>query len=137
MTPLGLHSALAAGVLGLLAACSSASKSSHDPLSIARAPVAAAINDYQRCAETVLPAQQSGLNPVASVFVVADAALASCSDGLARVRQSILADNAGHPYVAGFAEEASTNIRLRTRNVLAHSLNRQREASPAPATAKP
>lgn len=112
-----------------LAACGSAPKGSQDPLSIARAPVAAAINDYQRCAGNALQPMKD--DPAQSVFVLADAALDACDAGLEQVRRSILADNAGHPYVAAFAEEASANIRARTRNMLAHGLNRAREALPA------
>ncbi|WP_457281699.1 hypothetical protein [Polaromonas sp. P5_D5] len=118
-------------LLGVLSACSPAPRASQDPLSIARAPVAAAINDYQRCAQSALQPLKD--NPEQSVFVLADAALAACDAGLEQVRRSILADNAGHPYVAAFAEEASANIRIRTRNILAHSLNRAREAQPQPA----
>jgi len=100
---------LIAALLLALPACSSTPRTSQDPLSIARAPVAAAINDYQRCADqALLPLKADAAR---SVFV--------------------LADNAGHPYVAAFAEEASANIRTRTRNMLAHSLNRAREAPPA------
>jgi hypothetical protein len=112
-----------------LPACGSAPKASHDPLSIARAPVAAAINDYQRCADKALLPLKNEAAP--SVFVLADTALAACDVGLEQVRRSILADNAGHPYVEAFADEASANIRARTRNMLAHSLNRAREAQPA------
>jgi len=120
---------VAAGLLSL-AACSPAPRASHDPLSIARAPVAAAINDYQRCADkALLPLKDDAAR---SVFVLADAALAACDAGLEQVRRSILADNAGHSYVAAFADEASANIRARTRNMLAHRLNRAREAQPAP-----
>ena len=120
---------VAAGLLSL-AACSPAPRASHDPLSIARAPVAAAINDYQRCADkALLPLKDDAAR---SVFVLADAALAACDAGLEQVRRSILADNADHPYVAAFADEASANIRVRTRNMLAHRLNRAREAQPAP-----
>ena len=112
-----------------LPACGSSPRASHDPLSIARAPVAAAINDYQRCADkAMLPLKDDAAQ---SVFVLADAALTACDAGLEQVRRSILADNAGHPYVAAFADEASANIRARTRNMLAHSLNRAREAQPA------
>lgn len=110
-----------------LQACTPAPKSSHDPLSIARAPVAAAINDFQRCAQDALAGGRD--NATASVFVLADAALASCAPAHEAVRRSILADNAGHPYVAAFADEASENVRLRTRNMLAHSVNRAREAA--------
>ena len=116
-------------LLGALSACGSAQRASQDPLSIARAPVAAAINDYQRCAQGALQPLKD--NPEQSVFVLADTALSACEGGLELVRRSILADNAGHPYVAAFAEDASANIRLRTRNILAHSLNRAREAQPA------
>jgi hypothetical protein len=112
-----------------LPACGSAPKARHDPLSIARAPVAAAINDYQRCADKALLPLKNDAAP--SVFVLADTALAACDVGLEQVRRSILADNAGHPYVEAFADEASANIRARTRNMLAHSLNRAREAQPA------
>jgi hypothetical protein len=120
---------LVAALLLALPACGSAPKASHDPLSIARAPVAAAINDYQRCADkALLPLKNDAAQ---SVFVLADTALAACDAGLEQVRRSILADNAGHPYVAAFADEASANIRARTRNMLAHSLNRAREAQPA------
>jgi hypothetical protein len=120
---------LIAAPLLALAACSSAPRTSQDPLSIARAPVAAAINDYQRCADrALLPLKADATQ---SVFVLADAALAACDAGLEQVRRSILVDNAGHPYVATFAEEASANIRSRTRNMLAHSLNRARETQPA------
>jgi hypothetical protein len=119
---------LAAALLPALPACGSAPRTSQDPLSIARAPVAAAINDYQRCADQAL--QPLKADAAQSVFVLADTALAACDAGLEQVRRSILADNAGHPYVAAFAEEASANIRLRTRNMLAHSLNRAREAQP-------
>jgi hypothetical protein len=122
--------ALVAALLLALSACGSAPKSSHDPLSIARAPVAAAINDYQRCAGDALRPMKD--DPAQSVFVLADAALAACDAGLEQVKRSILADNAGHPYVAAFADEASANIRARTRNMLAHGLNRAREALPAP-----
>jgi hypothetical protein len=86
-----------------------------------------------------LPALRAGaLQPLkrrrrASVFVLADAALAACDAGLEQVRRSILADNAGHPYVAAFADEASENVRLRTRNMLAHSVN---EAAPQTTPAK-
>ncbi|SFU75093.1 hypothetical protein SAMN05216350_104358 [Polaromonas sp. YR568] len=119
----------------LLAACAPTSKVSHDPLSIARAPVAAAINDYQRCAQDALAPLKD--DATASVFALADAALATCAPAHEAVRRSILADNAGHPYVAAFADEASENVRLRTRNMLAHSVNRAREASaPQPAPAK-
>ena len=112
-----------------LPACGSSPRASHDPLSIARAPVAAAINDYQRCADkAMLPLKDDAAQ---SVFVLADAALTACDAGLEQVRRSILADNAGHPYVAAFADEASANIRARTRNMLAHTLNRAREARPA------
>jgi hypothetical protein len=122
--------ALPAALLGLaLSACSSAPKGSQDPLSIARAPVAAAINDYQRCASDALRPMKD--DPAQSVFVLADAALAACDAGLEQVRRSILTDNAGHPYVAAFAEEAGANIRARTRNMLAHGLNRAREAQTA------
>jgi len=120
---------LAAALLLALSACGSSPKASHDPLSIARAPAAAAINDYQRCAGDALRPMKD--DPVQSVFVLADAALAACDAGLERVKRSILADNAGHPYVATFADEASANIRARTRNMLAHGLNRAREAQPA------
>jgi len=112
-----------------LPACGSSPRASHDPLSIARAPVAATINDYQRCADkALLPLKDDAAR---SVFVLADAALAACDAGLEKVRRSILADNAGHPYVVPFADEASANIRTRTRNILAHTLNRAREAQPA------
>jgi hypothetical protein len=114
-----------------LAACAPASRTSHDPLSIARAPVAAAINDYQRCAQDALEPLKK--DATTSVFTLADAALAACAPGHDAVRRSILADNAGHPYVAAFADEASENVRLRTRNMLAHSVNRAREAG-APQT---
>lgn len=120
---------LVAVVLLALSGCGSAPRGSQDPLSIARAPVAAAINDYQRCADGALRPLKD--DAAQSVFVLADAALAACDAGLEQVRRSILADNAGHPYVAAFAEEASANIRARTRNMLAHSLNRAREAQPA------
>jgi hypothetical protein len=123
--------ALSAALLCLaLSACGSAPKGSQDPLSIARDPVAAAINDYQRCAGDALRPMKDA--PAQSVFVLADAALAACDAGLEQVKRSILADNAGHPYVAAFADEASANIRARTRNMLAHGLNRAREAAPAP-----
>jgi hypothetical protein len=112
-----------------LSACGSSPRVSQDPLSIARAPVAAAINDYQRCADSALQPLKD--KPAQSVFVLADAALATCDAGLEQVRRSLLADNAGHPYVAAFADEASANIRARTRNMLAHGLNRVREAQPA------
>ena len=118
-----------AALLLALPACGSSPRATHDPLSIARAPVAAAINDYQRCAQGALQPLKD--NPEQSVFVLADTALSACEGGLELVRRSILADNAGHPYVAAFAEDASANIRLRTRNILAHSLNRAREAQPA------
>ncbi len=118
---------LIAMLLTALSACSPAPRASQDPLSIARAPVATAINDYQRCAQSALQSLKD--NPEQSVFVLADAALAACDAGLDQVRRSILADNAGHPYVAAFAEDASANIRIRTRNMLAHSLNRAREAA--------
>ena len=119
-------------VLLSLAACSPAPRASHDPLSIARAPVAAAINDYQRCAQDALEPLKSQTTP--SVFALADTALAACAPAHEAVRRSILADNAGHPYVAAFADEASENVRLRTRNMLAHSVNRAREAAtPQPA----
>jgi hypothetical protein len=114
-----------------LAACAPASRTSHDPLSIARAPVAAAINDYQRCAQGALAPLKD--DATASVFALADTALAACAAAHDAVRRSILADNAGHPYVAAFADEASENVRLRTRNMLAHSVNRAREAG-APQT---
>jgi hypothetical protein len=114
-----------------LAACAPAPRTSHDPLSIARAPVAAAINDYQRCAQDALEPLKK--DTTASVFALADAALATCAPAHDAVRRSILADNAGHPYVAAFAGEASDNVRLRTRNVLAHSVNRARVAE-APQT---
>jgi hypothetical protein len=104
-----------------LAACAPVTRTSHDPLSIARAPVAAAIHDYQRCANDALAPLKD--NPAASVFTLADAALAACAPAHDAVRRSILADNAGHPYVAAFADEASENVRLRTRNMLAHSVN--------------
>ena len=120
---------LIAMLLSSLSACSPAPRASQDPLSIARAPVATAINDYQRCAQGALQPLKD--NPEQSVFVLADSALSACEGGLELVRRSILADNAGHPYVAAFAEDASANIRLRTRNILAHSLNRAREAQPA------
>jgi len=120
---------LIAALLLALPACSSTPRTSQDPLSIARAPVAATINDYHRCADqALLPLKADAAR---SVFVLADIALAACDAGLEQVRHSILADNAGHPYVAAFAEEASANIRTRTRNMLAHSLNRAREAPPA------
>jgi hypothetical protein len=112
-----------------LAACAPAARTSHDPLSIARAPVAAAINGYQRCAQDALEPLKK--DATASVFALADAALATCAPAHEAVKRSILADNAGHPYVAAFAEEASENVRLRTRNMLAHSVNRAREAAPA------
>ena len=115
-----------------LAACAPGARTSHDPLSIARAPVAAAINDYQRCAQGALAPLMN--DATASVFALADAALATCTPAHDAVRRSILADNAGHPYVAAFADEASENVRLRTRNMLAHSVNRAREAA-APQTA--
>lgn len=121
---------LVAALLLALSACGSAPKGSRDPLSIARAPVAAAINDYQRCAGDALRPMKD--DPAQSVFVLADAALAACDAGLEQVKISILADNAGHPYVSAFADEASANIRARTRNMLAHGLNRAREALPAP-----
>lgn len=124
-----LPPSLAATLLLALSACGSAPRASQDPLSIARAPVAAAINDYQRCADHAL--QPLKADTAQSVFVLADVALAACDAGLEQVRRSILADNAGHPYVAAFTEEASANIRMRTRNMLAHSLNRAREAQPA------
>jgi hypothetical protein len=114
-----------------LAACAPGVRTSHDPLSIARAPVAEAINDYQRCAQDALAHLKD--DATASVFALADAALATCAPAHEAVRRSILADNAGHPYVAAFADEASENVRLRTRNVLAHSVNRTREAA-APQT---
>jgi hypothetical protein len=118
-----------------LAACAPAPRTSHDPLSIARAPVAAAINDYQRCAQDALEPLKK--DTTASVFTLADAALATCAPAHDAVRRSILADNAGHPYVAVFADEASENVRLRTRNILAHSVNRAREAAaPQPAPSK-
>lgn len=120
---------LAATLLLTLSACGSAPRTSQDPLSIARAPVAAAINDYQRCADRALLPLKA--DTAQSVFTLADTALAACDAGLEQVRRSILTDNAGHPYVATFAEEASANIRTRTRNMLAHSLNRAREAQPA------
>jgi hypothetical protein len=120
---------LSLAMLLALQACQTAPRVSQDPLSIARAPVAAAISDYQRCAQNALQRQKD--SPAQSVFVLADAALAACDTGLEQVRRSILADNAGHPYVAAFTEDASANIRLRTRNMLAHSLNRTREAEPA------
>jgi len=123
--PFSLISAL----LLALSACGSAPRTSQDPLSIARAPVAAAINDYQRCADQALLPLKA--DTAQSVFVLADTALAACDAGLEQVRHSILADNAGHPYVAAFAEEASANIRTRTRNMLAHSLNRARQTQPA------
>lgn len=119
---------LVAALLLALAGCSPAPRASHDPLSIARAPVAAAINEYQRCADKALMPLKD--DAARSVFVLADMALAACDAGLEQVRRSILADNAGHPYVAAFADEASANIRGRTRNMLAHSLNRAREARP-------
>jgi len=122
-------SSLAVALLLALSACGSAPRTSQDPLSIARAPVAAAINDYQRCADQALLPLKTDTSQ--SVFVLADTALAACDAGLEQVRRSILADNAGHPYVATFAEEASANIRTRTRNMLAHSLNRARETQPA------
>ena len=115
-----------------LAACTPAPKTSHDPLSIARAPVAAAINDYQRCAHGALAPLLN--DATASVFALADAALATCTPAHDAVRRSILTDNAGHPYVAAFADEASENVRLRTRNMLAHSVNRAREAAAPPTT---
>ena len=114
-----------------VAACAPGARTSHDPLSIARAPVAAAINDYQRCAQDALAPLMK--DAAASVFALADAALATCAPAHDAVRRSILADNAGHPYVAAFADEASDNVRLRTRNMLAHSVNRAREAA-APQT---
>ena len=118
-----------------LVACAPATRTSHDPLSIARAPVAAVINSYQRCAQDALATLKD--DPTASVFALADAALAACTPAHDAVRRSILADNAGHPYVAAFADEASENVRLRTRNMLAHSVNRAREAAaPQPAPAK-
>lgn len=118
-----------AALLLALPACGSSPRATHDPLSIARAPVAAAINDYQRCADkALLPLKNDAAQ---SVFVLADTALAACDAGLEQVRRSILADNAGHPYVAAFADDASANIRARTRNMLAHSLNRARETQPA------
>jgi hypothetical protein len=120
---------LVAALLLALPACGSAPRTSQDPLSIARTPVAAAINDYQRCADQAL--QPLKADTAQSVFVLADTALAACDAGLAQVRRSILSDNAGHPYAAAFAEEAGANIRTRTRNMLAHSLNRAREAQPA------
>lgn len=58
-------------------------------------------------------------------------ALPACDAGLEQVRRGILADNAGHPYAGAFAEEASANIRARTRNMLTHGLNRARQAQPA------
>ena len=115
-----------------LAACAPAPRANHDPLSIARAPVAAAINDYQRCAQDALAPLMK--DTTASVFALADAALTVCAPAHDAVRRSILADNAGHPYVAAFADEASNNVRLRTRNVLAHSVNRAREAAAPLAT---
>lgn len=124
-----LPPSLAAALLLALSACASAPRTSQDPLSIARAPVAAAINDYQRCADQALLPLKTDM--AQSVFALADTALAACEPGLEQVRRSILADNAGHPYVAAFAEEASANIRMRTRNMLAHSLNRARETQPA------
>ena len=127
LLPLPLMVALSMSLA--LPACGSSPRASHDPLSIARAPVAAAINDYQRCADkAMLPLKDDAAQ---SVFVLADAALTACDAGLEQVRRSILADNAGHPYVAAFADEASANIRARTRNMLAHTLNRAREARPA------
>lgn len=123
-----LHPTVTAALLLALSACASAPKASQDPLSIARAPVANTINDYQRCADAALQPLKADM--AQSVFVLADTALAACDAGLEQVRRSILADNAGHPYVAAFAEEASANIRARTRNMLAHSLNRVREAQP-------
>jgi hypothetical protein len=118
-----------------LAACAPAPRASHDPLSIARAPVASAINSYQRCAQDALAPLKD--DATASVFALADAALAACAPAHDAVRRSILADNAGHPYVAPFADEASENVRLRTRNMLAHSVNRAREAAaPQSAPAK-
>jgi len=123
-----LHPTVAAALLLALSACASAPKASQDPLSIARAPVANTINDYQRCADTALQPLKADM--AQSVFVLADTALVACDAGLEQVRRSILADNAGHPYVATFAEEASANIRARTRNMLAHALNRAREAMP-------
>lgn len=110
-----------------LAACTPAPRANHDPLSIARAPVAAAINHYQRCAQDALEPLKN--DTIASVFVLADTALATCSPAFEAVRRGILADNAGHPYVATFTDEASENVRLRTRNMLAHSVNRAREAA--------
>jgi hypothetical protein len=128
MKPLPSSFPLITALLLALPACSSAPRASHDPLSIARAPVAAAINDYQRCADkALLPLKDDAAQ---SVFVLADTALAACDTGMEQVRRSILADNAGHPYVAAFADEASANIRARTRNMLAHRLNRAREARP-------
>jgi hypothetical protein len=115
-----------------LSACAPTPRSSHDPLSIARAPVAAAINDYQRCAQGALAPLMN--DTTASVFVLADSALAACTPAHDAVRRSILADNASHPYVAAFADEASENVRLRTRNMLAHSVNRAREAAAPPTT---
>jgi hypothetical protein len=126
-----LPTLLIAMLLSILSACSSVPRGSQDPLSIARAPVAAAINDYQRCAQGALQPDRD--SPAQSVFVLADAALTACDTGLEQVRRSILADNAGHPYVAAFADDASENVRLRTRNMLAHSVNRAREAA-APQT---
>jgi len=41
-----------------------------------------------------------------------------------------------HPYAAAFADEAGENVRLRTRNMLAHSVNRAREAAPQTVPAK-
>jgi hypothetical protein len=118
-----------------LAACAPAPRTNHDPLSIARAPVATAINDYQRCAQDALAPLMK--DATASVFALADAALATCTPAHDAVRRSILADNAGHPYVAAFADDASENVRLRTRNMLAHSVNLAREAAaPQPAPTK-
>ena len=86
---------LAAALLLALCACASAPRTRQDPLSIARAPVAAAINDYQRCADQALLPLKTDASQ--SVFVLADTALAACEPGLEQVRRSILADNAGNP----------------------------------------